>query len=61
MPKRLLTFAELADYLDVPSIQLHELIESGDNASFPAIRIGEEWYVPLEDVPDWLLRLSEKR
>jgi hypothetical protein len=61
LPKRLLTLAELAIYLDVPRAALYELIAHEDNASFPAIRLGDEWYVALEDVPEWLLRLSDKR
>lgn len=61
MAKRLLTLAELADYLDVFCGDLCELIEDSDDGSLPAVRIGDEWYVPLEDVPDWLLRLPAKK
>ncbi|MGO9062755.1 MAG: helix-turn-helix domain-containing protein [Candidatus Binataceae bacterium] len=61
LPKRLLTLAELAIYLDVSCVTLYELIEHEDNGNFPAIRIGDEWYVALDDVPEWLLRLSDKR
>jgi len=61
LPKRLLTLAELANYLDVSRARLHELLGHEDNANFPATRIGDEWYVALEDVPEWLLRLSDKR
>jgi len=57
LPKRLLTLDELAAYLDVPCENLLELIEKEDNAGFPGIRIEEEWFVLLDEVPDWLLRL----
>jgi len=43
--------------LDVPCENLLELIEKEDNAGFPGIRIEEEWFVLLDEVPDWLLRL----
>jgi len=57
LPKHLVTLAELAAYLDVSGENLLELIESEDNAGFPGVRIGEEWLVNLDEVPDWLLRL----
>ena len=60
LPKRLLTLGELAIYLDVSGVELCELIEHEDSQKFPAIRIGDEWYVALDDVPEWLLRLSDK-
>jgi hypothetical protein len=59
--KRLVTLAELADYLDVTPGELWELFEDEDDGGLPAIRIGDEWYVPLDDFPDWLLRFADKR
>jgi hypothetical protein len=57
LAKRFLTLYELAAYLDVSCERLIELIEREDNADFPGIRIKGEWLVPLDEVPDWLLRL----
>jgi len=59
--KRLVTLVELADYLDVAPCELWELFEDEDDGGLPAIRIGDEWYVPLDDFPDWLLRFADKR
>jgi hypothetical protein len=61
LAKHLVTLAELAEYLDVACSELCELFEDSDSNSLLAIRIGEQWYVPLEDVPDWLLRLADRR
>jgi hypothetical protein len=57
MAKRLLTLEQLAIYLDVSCESLLKLIEQEDNAEFPGFRINGEWLVPLDEVPDWLLRL----
>jgi excisionase family DNA binding protein len=58
--KRLLTVAELAAYLDVAPADLYEFFERGRGDGLPAIRIGGEWHVPLEEFSDWLLRFAEK-
>ena len=60
MAKRLLTLDELAAYLDVSRESLLDLIEKKDNGEFPGIRIEGEWFVPLDEVPDWLLRLINR-
>jgi hypothetical protein len=59
LDKRLVTLTKLAAYLDVPSESLLRLIEAEDNGDFPGIRIGDEWFVALEEVPEWLLRLAK--
>jgi hypothetical protein len=48
LAKRLVTLEELADYLDVASVDLCDLFEAGAGSGPPAIRIGENFYVHLD-------------
>jgi hypothetical protein len=56
-----MTLAELGDYLDVSLSDLSQFIEGRGKESFPAILIGDEWFVSLSDVQDWLLQLLDNQ
>jgi excisionase family DNA binding protein len=55
-----MTLSELADYLDVPRNTLRRLIEAESPDRFPATKIGRKWRVDVEEVREWLLRMSER-
>lgn len=54
---RVVSLAELAAYLDVPGDNLLKLIEEEHDANFPGVRIEGEWFINLDEIPYWLLRL----
>ena len=56
--KQIMTFSELAEYLDVPRRRLYDLVERGDG--FPAFKVGRKWCADLDEVREWLLQVSEK-
>jgi excisionase family DNA binding protein len=56
---RILTIAELAEYLRVSEARLYELLK-GEAAGFPAFRVGRGWRVNLDEMRDWMCQQLDK-
>jgi len=50
----------LADYLEMPENAIRELIHGGGQSRLPAFKVGNRWFIDLEEVEDWLLEMLDK-
>ncbi|MGD0288904.1 MAG: helix-turn-helix domain-containing protein [Candidatus Binataceae bacterium] len=58
--KRLISIPGLADYLEMPENAIRELIHGGGQSRLPAFKVGNRWFIDLEEVEDWLLEMLDK-
>jgi excisionase family DNA binding protein len=52
---RILTVAELCDYLRVNRVTVYRLLKNG---SRPGFRVGSDWRFSVEEIDHWRLRQS---
>jgi hypothetical protein len=58
--KRVISIPGLADYLELPENDVRELIQGVGHLKMPAFKIGNRWFVDLEEIEDWLLEMLDK-
>ena len=57
--KRLISIPGLADYLEMPENDIRELIHGIGDLKLPAFKVGNRWFVDLEEMEDWLLEMLD--
>jgi len=57
--KRVVSIAGLADYLEMTEGDVRELIQGVGGLKLPAFKVGNRWFVDLEEVEDWLLEMLD--
>jgi len=58
--RRVLSIGGLANYLEIPENKIAELIQGVGDSQLPAFQVGNECFVDLEEVEDWLLEMLGK-
>lgn len=58
--KRVISIAGLAKYLEMTESDVRELVQGVGDLKLPAFKVGNRWFVDLEEVEDWLLKMLDK-
>jgi excisionase family DNA binding protein len=58
---RFMTAADLAEYLQVSRTTVYKLMKREKGRGFPAVKLGREWLVDLEQVQNWMVQVIEHR
>ena len=58
--KRVVSIIGLANYLEMPESEVRELIQGVGELKLPAFKVGNRWFIDLEEVEDWLLGMLDK-
>jgi len=58
--KRIVSIPGLADYLELSENDVRALILGVGDLKLPAFKVGNRWFVDLEEVEDWLLTILDK-
>jgi excisionase family DNA binding protein len=56
-----MTAADLAEYLQVSRTTVYKLMKREKGRGFPAVKLGREWLVDLEQVQNWMVQVIEHR
>lgn len=55
-----MSIPELAEYLQVSKSKLYRLVKAKQTTGFPALKVGRNWRVDLNQCQDWMLETLEK-
>jgi excisionase family DNA binding protein len=58
--RRIVSIVGLANYLEISESEVRELIQGIGDLKLPAFKVGNRWFVDLEEVEDWLLGMLDK-
>jgi Helix-turn-helix domain len=58
--RRIVSIVGLANYLEMSESDVRELIQGVGDLKLPAFKVGNRWFVDLEEVEDWLLEMLDK-